>query len=504
MRETRVAMDVDAIERRIAADRYAATDRTMEHELQLATSLCDFAKALLATGVGGRRDRTREALGPAEEAVAIRLRWLAAGQVSARFAGDVNEALRLFEQSARNGGRRDLTVRTIRRACDTYRQVAQTYPTAAGMCADGLSKCGVWLGRLDQDAAVSATEDAAQIRSMIAAAQPELSGKYLQSLSTLLRTLMVGRSRKQAIAMYRERYAAMTSTNMSIRLRACGIRDLDLTPKALNALTELNCRTLEQAGHLTQQQILYRTSGDLSTVEEINWRLALVGLRPLAPGAEPDPPAHPVQMGSTFGALCVRLPGRNAAAMLRAAIIAAYGTDDVYPIDRATYLGSDEKRPEITDPELNTADTLGDDVVLIDTPSGGWVTVMSMNWELAPLGKHPLALRLSTDWPVISVTQTADVAYELCWYENGVATQYAGLGRPSGQAPLDTPLRPLDFGILAEYGAGHATEAKLRAAFGNNQMFTKLSGLPDSGLRQVGAAGIDHGTHVLYFGKTAP
>ncbi|QIS08958.1 hypothetical protein [Nocardia arthritidis] len=504
MRESRIAMDLNAIERRIATERFAAADRSAEHELRLATTLVELAKAMLATARGGGRDRTRDAVAPAEEAVLIRLRWLAAGMVEARYAGELNEALRLFEQATRQAGRREQAVGVIRRTCDTYRQVAHTYSQAAGLCADGLSKCGVWLGRLDQSAAVAATEDAARIRSALAAENPELSGKYLQSLSTLLRTLMIGRSRKQAITMYRERYQAMTSTGMAIRLRACGIRDLDLTPKAYAALTELNCRTLEQAGQLTQQQILYKTSGDLSTVEEINWRLNLVGLRPLVAGADEDPPTHPVDVATTFGALSVRCKDRDAVLQIRAAIIAAYAVDDVYPVSRTAYLGMDESLWRIPDPELNTAETLGDDVVLIDPMAGGWVTVMSMNWELTPLGKHPLALRLSADWPVITVTQTADVAYELCLYERGAPVQYAGLGRPSGQAPLDTPLRPLDFARLAEYGADHATEPKLRAAFGNTQMFTKLSGLPDSGLRQAGANGLDHGHHVLFLGKTAP
>ncbi len=318
-------MDLGALERQVAADRYAALDRSIEADLRLATSLSELAKGFIATKTDGSvRDRTREALAPAEEAVGIRLRLLATGQVlNARLAGELNEALRAVELAARHSGRRELATTTIRRACDAYRQLARIHPEVAGLCADGLSKCGVWLGRLDQDAAVAATGEAARIRSALAAANPELSGKYLASLSTLLRTLMVGRSRKQALSMYRERYSAFTSTNMSIRLRACGIQDLDLTPKSYKALTELGCRTLEQAGRLTQQQILFKSSGDLSTVEELNWKLALVGLRPLLPGAEPDPPSMPVQIGTSFGALSVYCPTPDAIAQIRAAIIGA-------------------------------------------------------------------------------------------------------------------------------------------------------------------------------------
>ncbi|MFI2477788.1 hypothetical protein [Nocardia xishanensis] len=498
-------MDLSAIERQVAVDRSAARDRTVDSELRLATSLAELAKALIATrnDPAARRDRTLEAPAPAQEAVGIRLHWLAAGMVEARFAGELQEALRIFEQVTREAGRRDLATSTIRGACATYRQVAQTHPHVSGMCADGLGKCGVWLGRLDQDAAVAAVEDAARIRAQLAAANPELAGKYLASLSTLLRTLMVGRSRKQALAMYRERYSAFTSTSMSIRLRACGIRDLDLTPKSYNALVELECRTLEQAGRLTQQQIVRKSSGDLSTVEEINWRLALVGLRPLAPGEDPEPPSTPLEIGPTFGALGVRCPDRDAMTQLRAAIIAAYADDDIHPVDSATYLNADDEDWVIGEAEFNTATTLGDDVVLIEMSYGGWVNVMSLNWELAPVGKHPLALRLSQRWPVVGVTATANMSYELCRYEHGKATQYAALGRPAGPAALDEPLAPLDFGALAAYGASHASENKVRSAFGNTQSFSNLTYLPGAGIRQMrkSIALIDH-DHVLFFRKT--
>ncbi|MET7768695.1 hypothetical protein [Nocardia sp. NPDC005366] len=498
-------MELSAIERQVAADRSAARDRTVDAELRLATTLVELAKAMIATKTdpAARRDRTLEALAPAQEAVGLRLHWFANGNVSARSAGELQEALRVFEQATRSANRRELAASTIRGACAVYLQAAQSDPAVAGMCADCLGKCGVWLGRLDQNAAVAATEDAARIRSELAAANPELAGKYLQSLSTLLRTLMVGRSRKQAISMYRERYAAFTSTSMTIRLRACGIRDLDLTPKSYNALVELECRTLEQAGRLTQQQILRKTSGDLSTVEEINWRLALVGLRPLAPGEDPDPPSAPVEIGPTFGALGVRCPDKNAINLLRAAIIEAYALDDIHLVDSATYLTADEDDWVIGDPELNTSSTLGDDVVLIELSYGGWVTVMSMNWELSPVGRNPLALRLSRQWPVFSVTATANMSYELCRYEQGRATQYAALGRPAGPATLDEPLAPLDFGMLAAYGAHFATETKLRSAFGNTQGFANLTYLPSGGIRQVRKTMplIDH-DHVLFFRKT--
>ncbi len=503
MRELEIAMELSAIERRAAVDRSTARDRSAESELALAATLCELAKALLATRTNGApRDRTADAIAPAQEAVGIRLHWLANGQVTARHAGDVQEALRVFEQATRQTGHRELAVSTIRNACHTYRQVAQQYPHVAGTCADGLGKCGVWLGRLDQDSAVAATADAARIRADLAGATPELAGKYLASLSTLLRTLMVGRSRKQAISMYRERYSSFTPMSLQIRLRACAVNDLDLTPKSLAALLELECRTLEQAGRVTQQQILRKTSGDLSTVEEINWRLALVGMRPLTPGSDPEPPSMPVEIGATFGAIGVRCPDRDAIAKIKAAITVAYGTDDVQPVDNATY-SAEASESAIGAAELNTASTLGEDVVVIEMSDGGWITVMSLNWELTPVGKHPLALRLSQDWPVITVNATENLSYELCRYDGGKPTEYAALGRPPGSATLDEPLRPLDFEWLSAYGAHFATENKLRVAFGNTKSFANLTYLPEAGIRQIRKTVplIDH-DHVLFFRKS--
>lgn len=495
-------MDLSAVERRVATDRRAAMDRSAESELQLATSLCELATALAATkNDPTARDRSAAALEPAQEAVLIRLRWLTNGHVSAQFAGQVQDALRILEQAARAIGHRELATATIRDACNAYRQVAATHPNAAGVCADGLSKCGVWLCRLDPGAAVAATEEAVRIRARLFAADPDQSSKYLASLNTLLRTLMVGRQRKQAVAMYRERYAALTSPAMTATMRETKISEIGFTSKTLTAMKKLDCPTLERAGRLTQQQILYQSAGDLSTIEEINWNLALVGLKPLAAGALPDPPSKPVDIATSFGALAVRCSSADAVAQIRAAVIAAYAADGAEPVAISAFQGVDRTHWSTPDPELNTATTLGDDLVLIERLSGSWVAVQSLNWEIAPVGRHPLALRLSQRWPVVSVTTVEQLSYELCWYEQGVPTQYAALGRPAEPTPLDTPLAPLNFGVLADYGADYASETQVRAAFGNTPMFAKLTQLPASGIRQAVESRplTDYGEHVLSF-----
>ncbi|MBF6171822.1 hypothetical protein [Nocardia blacklockiae] len=496
-------MELSAIEQQVADDRRnAAAARTPEADLRLATSLCELARAFLATKEqGAGRDRAPAALEPAQEAVLIRLRWLTNGHVSSQFVGQVQEALRLFEQAARTIGHRELATSTIRQACDAYHRVAQRYPMAAAVCADGLSKCGVWLCRLDPDAAVAASSEAVRIRAGLFASEPDSAGRYLASLNMLLRTLMIGRPRKQALAMYRERYSAWTTQAMTTRLREIRVEDIDFTSKTRAALVKLECPTLERAGYLTQQQILYQTSGDLTTIEEINWKLGLVGLKPLAAGALADPPSKPVEIGSSFGALSVRCAAPDALLQVRAAVVAAYEADGAYPADSTVFQGVHETHWHIPDPELNMAAELGDDVVLIERSGGSWISVMSLHWELTPVGKHPLAQHLSKKWPVIAVNTTENMSYELCWYVDGVATQYAALGRPAGQPPLSEPLAPLDFAALADYGADYASETQVRSAFGNTPMFAKLTHLPVSGIRQAGQARplADYGDQVLFF-----
>ncbi|WP_282782217.1 MULTISPECIES: hypothetical protein [unclassified Nocardia] len=495
-------MDLSAIERRVAADRREAADRSAEAELRLADSLYELATALLATkNDESVRDRSPGALEPAQEAVHIRLRWLTAGRVDARFAGKVQDALRLFEQAARTIGHRQLATHTIRDACNAYRYVAQTYPNAAAACADSLSKCGVWLCRLDPDAAVAAGSDAVRIRAALFAQDSEQAGRYLASLDMVLRTYMVGRQRKPALAMYRELYTAVTSPAMTARLREMRIEEIGFTSKTVTALTKLDALTLDRAGYLTQQQILYQTSGDLATIEEINWKLALVGLKPLAPGALPDLPSKPVEIADSFGALSVRCSDGDALEQVRAAVLAAYTADGAHVVDSTAFLGVSQQHWSIPEPRSNPEQTLGDDVVLLERSSEHWISVKSLKWEVAPVGRHPLALRLSKYWPVVSVTTTENLAYELCWYDDGAATQYAALGRPAGPATLDTPLAPVNFAALAEYGADYASETQVRAAFGNTPMFAKLTRLPASGIRQAAEAGplTDYGDHILYF-----
>ncbi len=210
-----------------------------------------------------------------------------------------------------------------------------------------------------------------------------------------------------------------------------------------------------------------------------------------------------MEIATSYGALSVLCASADAVARVRAAVIEAYTADGAYPVDSTAFAGVGESHWHMPDPTLNAEPDLGADVVLIQRAGGSWVSVMSLFWELAPTGRNPLALRLSRQWPVMSVNTTENLAYELCRYADGAAKQYAALGRPAGQSPLETPLAPLDFAVLADYGADYASETQVRAAFGNSGMFAKLTNLPASGIRQAGQARAlaEYGDQILFFRK---
>ncbi|MBO0885371.1 MAG: hypothetical protein J2P17_34565, partial [Mycobacterium sp.] len=345
-------MDLIALEGRVATARVEVRGGGgAAAELELAGCLYELACGYLATGQDGSvRNRQAAAMEPAQEAATIRLKWLTSGYVSAEFAGKLQDTLRVVEQAARAAGHRDLAIEPLRNACAAYAQVARNHPEAAGVCADGLSKCGVWLCRSEPYEAVKAADEATKIRAALFIADPGQSRKYLATLNMLLRTLMVGRSRKQAVAMYRQRYAALTSANMTAQLRTMKIEEVGFTNKTYTALAKLDCATLERAGRLTQQHILYQSGGDLATIEEINWHLALVGLKPLAPGAIPDPPAKPVEIGSSFGALTVHCTTAGAVRRVREAVIAAYAADGAELVSVSQFTGIPKER--WTNPEM--------------------------------------------------------------------------------------------------------------------------------------------------------
>ncbi|WP_024802579.1 hypothetical protein [Nocardia sp. BMG51109] len=327
----------------------------------------------------------------------------------------------------------------------------------------------------DKAEAIAAAEEVVRINCQRAAGDSDRIEELIGSLRALERALRAALPIVQATLAYRRAYSSLVPAELVRQLHEAPLADFDLTISTYNTLRRLGCDTLVDVSQSTRRDIIYASRAPRWCLEEIDLRLELVGLGPMESGAPPDFPEAPVQLETTFGALNLRPRPRDTVADIRTAIIDAYAANGVFPVA--------PRHEQILDAQLNTDGSLGPDIVLIDESYDPWITIMSCNWELTPLGKHPLALRLSSRWPIISVTAIEDVSYELCRYDHGEPQEYAAIGRPAGRTELDTPLRPLDFGDLTTDSAVDASPPEIRAAFGNPRLFGILTGLSAGGFR---------------------
>jgi hypothetical protein len=187
--------------------------------------------------------------------------------------------------------------------------------------------------------------------------------------------------------------------------------------------------------------------------------------------------------GETFGSLCILGDGRTDLEEVREAVVRSSSIDGARPVDGDAYRAlPTEDEDFLCDLAVNTSPRLGADLVVLDPEIGRWIGVLSEHWELTPQGRHPLALRLSARWPVLSITATEEVAYELCLYEDGRPRQYAAHGQPAEPDPVGVPL---DFRLLADCSPIEAGAEELRAAFGNPRIFANLAGIASGGIRHL-------------------
>lgn len=245
------------------------------------------------------------------------------------------------------------------------------------------------------------------------------------------------------------------------------VEELDLTIRAYSIVKGLGCQTVEDLARLGVRDILYHDSGRRWVLGELNDKLGALGLGPLVPGRRPDPPpAVPDVPDATFGTLGVLCPDGDAVRQIGPVVVDAWAAQGWDLVDYDTYTAM--------------PDGPGSDMVVIQAADAlaSWVRVVSERSELAPAGRHPLALALSRRWPVLGVSSTEGVAYELCLYREGQPAQYAVHGRPTTPAPVETPL---DFGVLADHAGIPMDAAELRSLFGDGFFFASLSGLPLGG-----------------------
>jgi tetratricopeptide (TPR) repeat protein len=456
-----------------------------------ADSLCKLAVGLKNAG------RYDEALGPAEEAVTVAQRAL--GPSRGRADYPLSRALMTLALVARSSGRPEVAVTAIQDSIATCRRLAAVESGAldewfARQLGDHHRQL-VSLGAAEP--ALAAAEEAAAIYRRLNAVNPvRYHLDHQMSLAVLAGHLnAIGRP-AEALAVRREQVAGLTPQSP--------IEELDFTIRTYNLLKRLGCHNICDVAGLGVLDVLYHPAGARWVPNEINEKLALMDLGPLGRAAtRAEAPPVPPAPEWTFGALSVLCPAEGAVALVREAVTAAYAADGVRPVDRETYEAASAEHADgfVCDLRVNDDTALGSDLVVIDPEVGAWIGVKSEHWELAPQGRHPLALRLSLQWPVLSVTATKGVAYELCLYLRGAPAQYAAHGTPAGPPPVDVPL---DVQLLATQSWIGAAEPALRAVFGEPTVFANLAGIPAGGLRDLldAALLIDYPKDcVLYLGR---
>jgi hypothetical protein len=192
-----------------------------------------------------------------------------------------------------------------------------------------------------------------------------------------------------------------------------------------------------------------------------------------------------------FGVLSVICDRPDGGEVVSDAVVEAYALDGVYPVDARAAWDDAEHWEALDAPVFNPSTVLGEDDLLIGDESmrlvhprlGDWgtlVSVKSRRWELAPPGRHPLALRLSRRWPVLSLTWTPGVTHELCLYRRGGPVSFAVCGDPPDPPPVATPF---DFDWLARLRGFDG--ARLRSRFCDPVVFRQNAGLPESGFAEI-------------------
>lgn len=423
----------------------------------------------------GRYD---EALGPAEEAVTVAQRAL--GPTRGRADYLLSRALRTLARVAGSLGRLEVAVTAIQGSTAACRRLAAAEAGAfdewfARRLGDHHRRL-VSLGAAEP--ALAAAEEAAAIyRRLIAVDSGRYHLDHQMALAVLAGQLGAMGRPAEALAVRREQVAGLTPQSP--------IEELDFTIRTYNLLKRMGCHSIGDVARLGVLDVLYHPAGARWVPNEINEKLALMDLGPLGRAAiRAEAPPIPAAPEWTFGALSVLCPGEGAVALVREAVTAAYAADAVRLVDRETYDASSAEHADgfVCDLRVNDDAALGSDLVVIDPEAGGWIGVKSEHWELAPQGRHPLAMRLSLLWPVLSVTATKGVAYELCLYFRGAPVQYAAHGSPAGPPPVDVPL---DVHLLAAQSWIGAPEPALRAVFGEPTVFANIAGISSGGLRDL-------------------
>jgi hypothetical protein len=244
---------------------------------------------------------------------------------------------------------------------------------------------------------------------------------------------------------------------------------LDWSVGTANLLVQLGVKHVEDIVKLTPHDVLARPNGTRQALREIEEQLGALGLR-LTPPVPGKSPLFPVEEDQGWGCLFAWQPEgdeETAARRVREAVLGIHARVGLVPA----------APPEHFEPlplERRTESVLGEDELFIHGGPIGWVAVMSHRWEWAMPGAHPLALALSQQMPMLSLTHAPGWYREVSSYEGGKLTGMSSLGPNAPDVPAG--LEPLDLVLMAKRG-GVPVSLLRKGLHASHRTFVNMAGL---------------------------
>lgn len=256
------------------------------------------------------------------------------------------------------------------------------------------------------------------------------------------------------------------------------LEDLELSVRHFLTLRDTGMLLVSDLASFSAQEIRERISDDPDLLYNARRALAGMGVHLKGESGVVLGPGQPVP-DETWGALHVFDDGPGAFARVLERVVRAYlaegyelaedGEDVAIPTDEA---------------ELNTADMLGPDAVLvIEEEAEGWFAVLSAEFEWCRPAEHPLAQALSWETDVVSITAAADRYSEITLYSGG---EIKGIRLIGESLPLVARLRqtppPLDLTWFEGRGALEPAVG-LFDLLGDPDAFGSIAGCEEQGFR---------------------
>lgn len=232
------------------------------------------------------------------------------------------------------------------------------------------------------------------------------------------------------------------------------LEELEISIRSFITLRNLKIETLGDLTKLSAIGIMTSKDGTMKTVREIESMLAANGLSLSMPSEQERdavPTTDELVVPSTFGGLhifrqrpdnlrhLVEDKSHVAPADIRNVVIESYRSLGLSVVDpqllmEQGLLTEDDYLSETDQPSGPEFDSC---LVLQETSP--WWAVLSNHWECMPPGKNPLALALSAQFPVLSVTCIKDTSAAYVLYQDGAATHITIMGKPAEEIPTNMP-----------------------------------------------------------------